>query len=510
MKKRFLFIAVAAAVAIGCTNELLDTSYDNVKTGKQKGLVFNAYVGNGMQTTRSVYSNSSSNTFIFDANNADGSHWEGHYGSSDWRVASKGFGILGYTYYSSTNDAFADYYGINVYNSSSETFKTYYGTTSPISGNSMYDYTGYSSSSNQYTTDGRFWYKSSYTPTESITPNFLYNPMLAYTNVYSSSNIYTLWDYNMEDDEYNSSRIVYLPTRKVSETRDLYGSFFAYYPHVNTNSPEYNSDKNPLHIISREQSGAPYLDFEVPTYNNNLVVYDLMAATPVIDQLLEDGTNIDLHFKHLLAAVYVNVKYTPSSYSSSSTEPTFNFYKLSLQGAYDENYDPYSSSYTPKVEVSEKSMFRKHGKFNLATGQWFTKGYEVLDLLGSCWLTKAKDFQFNSSYDYYSLFGNDPSEDYGTNWYPQSTSDIYGTSNEFDHFMLIIPNSYQNTLRFEYDYTMTQGAYTETVSDYKDIPLPIEPGKMYYLTMNISKEAITFSYAVDDWEVYSSSSIPMP
>jgi hypothetical protein len=486
MKKTYLFVAAVAAVAIGCTNEMLDTSYENaISEARLKGehpLVFNAYVGNSMRQTRTVLENEQYAT--------DNDHVEAEF----------------YTYYDYSSgssvpfEAIQDAYGIFAY--------VYRGTED------MNDYfpAYYSGSGEVYSSSE--WYTDVITSpsTKAITPNFMYNSM-----IFGSHNY--LYDYNeTEGGYYDTSNganykelTMYWPTADYSNSEAPKISFFAYYPHVNPYHPDYNSPRNSLHISSEAQSGAPILDYKVATYADDLIPIDLMVAAPVLDKTYDtaDGAdnNISLNFGHLLSAVHVNLHY--KSDNSSGTEPTFYFTKLSLQGA------------DGSGKVTPKSMFRNRGRFNMGQGGWNCTGYDPLDLLSSSWLLNAKHddggsyvdgFVPNNADTWYSLFGSNPlgpneSSSPNPNYYETSdwtdgtgyNEEMLKQSDDQHGFMFIIPNYDAKTLLLDLAYTVDYGGgkieniEVQKLIDNNTSGPEFEPGKVYYLTIEIEKKSMTFS-----------------
>ncbi len=505
MKKTYLFVAAVAAVAIGCTNEMLDTSYENaISEARLKGehpLVFNAYVGNSMRQTRTVLENE-------------------QYATENDHTSAKFYTYYDYDASSRVPfEAIQDAFGIfaYVYKGSGVTMKDYF----PVA--------YYENSGDVYTHSK--WTSDITSPsTKAITPNFMYNTM-----IFSSGNYLYAYNeteggyYDPENTENYKEVTMYWPTADYSnsdETPKI--SFFAYYPHVNPYHPDYNSPRNSLHISSEAQSGAPILDYKVATYADDLIPIDLLAAVPVLDKTYntDEGADnsISLNFGHLLSAVYVNLHYKSDI---SGTQPTFYFTKLSLQGADD------------KGKVTSKSMFRNRGRFNMAQGGWNCTGYDPLDLLSSSWLLNAKHDDGGSNVDgfvpsngdtWYSLFGSNPlgpnESDPNPNYYMTSTwmdnpytdtdtKTMLNQSTNQNGFMFIIPNYDAATLLLDLAYTVDYGGgkieniEVQKVIDNNSGSSPeLEPGKVYYFTIEIEKKSITFSCDINmhTW----SWGMPMP
>jgi hypothetical protein len=469
MKKRFLLIAIAGAIVVGCASEALDTSYEQVKqealANGQHPLVFNAYVGNGMGTTRAILGNT--NTLISEIGHAD-NYFPGN------SAASRAFGVFAYYYdYNSSSGT-----GIDGY------FKTYLASGEE---DGMYE------GSNKYTSSTPF----SPLAIKSLTPDFMYNTKIYYEGS-STQHIMVLDDATAT---YTQQRAMYWPMNMTNKKM----SFFAYYPHVNTYDAAYVGSENPLRIIAKGQSGAPILNYQVGGYatEDNLDQYDLMAATPVLD--VNSGT-INLAFKHLLTAVSVKIQYTSSGASSGDPSPEFNFYRAGLFGASD-----YDSS-TGLGKVTEDTQFKKQGLFNLATGKWFTRGYADFNLLGNTWLLQADDIQFGNDYSY-PLFSSQNQSSYGssTSWYVDGVNEYNSSSSDLenDKYLLLIPNSNQDALNVRLGFYIDYGGYKENVDIEKYINTGnFKPGYIYQVLLTLDLKTMTIECTVDDWTMGSQITNP--
>lgn len=482
-----MFVAAVAAVAIGCTNEMLDTSYENaISEARLKGehpLVFNAYVGNSMRQTRTVLK-------------------EGQYATSNAQTNANF-----YTYYDSSSDSYVpcgaiqNAYGIFAY--------VYQGLDDNNEELTMDDYFPVKTAGSDVYSHSEWYTEEPFPSTKAITPNFMYNTM-----IFSTSNYLYAYNedeggyYDPSDSENYKGVTMYWPTADYSMSEAPKISFFAYYPHVNPYHPDYNSSRNSLHISSEAQSGAPILDYKVATYADSLIPIDLMAAVPVLDKKYsESGDNtIELNFGHLLSAVHVNLHYKSDI---SGTQPTFYFTKLSLQGA------------DASGKVTPKSMFRNRGRFDMAQGGWYCTGYDPLDLLSNSWLLNAKHDDGTSTGNYvagfvprgndywYSLFGSYPlgpdKSDPDPNYYETSywtdetyTESMLDGSTDQHGFMFIIPNYYAQTLLLDLAYTVDWGGgkieniEVQKVIDNDGGP-ELQPGKVYYFTIEIEKKSMTFN-----------------
>lgn len=489
MKKIYLFVAAVAAVAIGCTNEMLDTSYENaISEARLKGehpLVFNAYVGNSMRQTRTVLENEQ---YATDKDQVNNGFYKYHdYSSSSdvpFEAIQNAYGIFAYVYNGEDN-------GEEV------TMDDYFPVAYPENSDDVY-------ASSHWISD------ITSTSKKAITPNFMYNTMIGSENKLYAYNEDEGGYYDPSDSENYKEVTMYWPTADYSMSEAPRISFFAYYPHVNPYHPDYNSSRNPLHISSEAQSGAPILDYKVATYADDLIPIDLMVAVPVLDKKYDtaDGADnsISLNFGHLLSAVHVNLHYKSDI---SGTQPTFYFTKLSLQGADD------------KGKVTSKSMFRNRGRFNMAQGGWNCTGYDPLDLLSSSWLLNAKHDDGGSNVDgfvpsngdtWYSLFGSNPlgpnESDPNPNYYMTSTwmdnpytdtdtKTMLNQSTNQNGFMFIIPNHNAQKLLLDLAYTVDYGGgkfeniEVQKVIDNNGGP-EFMPGKVYYFTIEIEKKSMTF------------------
>ena len=450
MKKRLLLIAVAGAIVVGCADEMLDTSYESVlKEAQLKGdhpLVFNAYVGNGMANTRASQ--------LFD--------YEVLTKASDMDETSLGAGIT----------------------KAAGVFGYYTGTNQPsISSGGIYSgSTNYSASDMSRLNDGN--------NARIGQANFLYN-----TKLYRDTG-----DNNWKTKVYELNRweprTLYWPTKRHDQNTTEYVTFFAYYPHVDTYSSSYNDpEKVNLHITAEGQTNIPMLDYQVacgPNTDNYFRNLDLMAAVPVINQNLESSptSQVDLNFKHLLAAVSIKINYEDNVSASGSSEPQIIFHKAEMQGAHEDG------------SISELSKFTKRGLFNLATGKWYTRGFEPLNLLGDTWLTEngGGPHTFNRG-KYYTLLYDNKLES-STPFITLDSNSLSSINN--DHYMLIIPNSDQKKLKVNLTYSIRNGSYFENVDVSKVIDQQIKPGYMYQILLTIKKNQLVFNVNVEDWSYNTS------
>lgn len=448
MKKRLLLIAVAGAIVVGCADEMLDTSYESVlKEAQLKGdhpLVFNAYVGNGMANTRA--SQLFGDEVLTKASDMNGSSFGAGF--------TKAAGVFGY--YTGTNQPSISYGGI-------------YSGSDNYSASSMDQLNGGNARIGQ--------------------ANFLYNTKLYYDTGGNNwkTQVYIYNDWN--------EKTLYWPTRRNQSTNE-YVTFFAYYPHVDTYKSSYNDPKKVnLHITAEGQTNIPMLDYQVacgPYTDNEFHNLDLMAAVPVINQNLESSpTNpVDLNFKHLLAAVSIKINYEDNVSASGSSEPEIIFHKAEMQGANDSG------------EITEQTKFTKRGLFNLATGKWYTLGFEPLNLLGDTWLTQngGGPHTFNRG-KYYTLLYDNKLES-STPFITLDSSSISNIND--DHYMLIIPNSDQQKLKVNLSYSLRNGSYFENVDVSKVIDHQIKPGYMYQILLTIKKNQLVFNVTVDPWNYNNS------
>ncbi|MBR1543036.1 MAG: fimbrillin family protein [Bacteroidaceae bacterium] len=459
MKKRLLLIAVAGAIVVGCADEMLDTSYESVlKEAQLKGdhpLVFNAYVGNGMANTRAyALQGSGSNGIVLSPTDMDGND----------------ISNIGNYLYQQAAGVFAYYTGSRT-------------ITTGSSGNNLF-----SGSGSNYMT-------SSLERVDIGQPNFLDNMSLYYRN--------SEWKTAVKTRSSGSTDEVtlYWPTKRLDSSTSEYVTFFAYYPYVYRESGSYNDPKLAnLHIIAEGQTGAPMLDYQVAygsSGENSFRNLDLMAAEPVLNRAIATSSPnpVDLRFKHLLAAVSVKVKYEVSNNSNYSTSgysesPEIFFYKTEMQGA-----NEYGS-----IELD--TQFTKRGLFNLATGRWYTNGFETLNLLGDTWLTKTSTVKFSNG-NRYSLFyptssNTQPSGSSSQDFSVTNPSDFKNSPDD-DNYMLIIPNYNQKKLKVNLGYSIKNGSSFENVDISKDIDLKIEPGKIYQILLTIKKDVLNFDVHVDPW-----------
>ena len=445
MKKTILFIAVAVAVVIGCTNELMDTSYESVmKEALNKGehpLVFNAYVGSGMAQTRATVA---SEDLITAASMFSSDPIENNNGNIYALTKCPG--------------VFAYYTGSNQMNISSGGI--------------------FNNSTSGYTADNDQTY---HTYADYKQTKFLDNVQLQLASS-GSPNFETY----LKDGNGYSQKNVYWPTKLIDNSSE-YMSFFAYYPHVNTLASDY--EESNLKLIDGGDHGLPALDYEVATAGDNFPSIDLMAAEPIVDQEISAASSnaINLNLKHLLAAVTVHIKWDgPTDVSET---PELFFTRAEMLGAKNSG------------EVTEETMFRKRGIFSFYTGCWhFSQYFEPLNLLGCTALTEATMPITLATSGQHPLFMHGSS-------YASEVSDFsdFTTNYADDNYMLIIPNGNQEALKVNLNYKMKNGSYFENVDISKTLDLRIEPGKYYQILLKISKTKMTFEVTVDNWATGSST-----
>lgn len=452
MKKSILFIALAAAIVIGCTTEVLDTSYESVlKEAVTKGdhpMVLNAYVGNGMMQTRTTLTCSPNTTLITSST----SPIDGYEPSYQYNLIHRSAGV--FAYYSGNQQINYVESSNNFYSGSPTTYTT-----------------GYGLSDNEY-------YESS-----KIISKYLNNAQL----YYESS-----WKTKLASSSSWVDSQVYWPTLTTTTSSSDYMTFFAYYPHVDTYSEYYGKKDNNLNLRV-ETAGAlgyPMLDYTVATANDELPSLDLMVAKPVVNQRIQDYNTVNFEFKHLLAAVSVNLQYKDDN-TSSSNSPNIFFTRASMQGV------------NQNGTASEDAKFRKRGVFSMATGQWIHKNkFEPLDLLGYTWLTQTSTFNLTNS-EYYPLFD--------INRAGHSSLDVTDASQfssfEYDKFMLIIPNDQQEKLKVDLSYTIFNNGFSENVDLSKLIDLQIKPGYIYQINLVIEKKKLNFNVTVNNWTYGSTTDI---
>jgi len=446
MKKTILFIAVAVAVVIGCTNELMDTSYESVmKEALNKGdhpLVFNAYVGSGMAQTRATVASedliTAASMFTSDRIKING---------TDIEALTKCPGV--FAYYTGSDQMNIGSVGI------------FENSTS-----------GYTAASDQTYHNG-----ADYKQTK-----FLDNVQLQLASS-GSSNFETY----LKDGSGYSQKNVYWPTKSIDSSTSEYMSFFAYYPHVNTSASDY--EESNLKLIDGGDHGLPALDYEVATAGDNFPSIDLMAAAPLVDQEISTASSnaINLNLKHLLAAVTVHIKWDgPTDVSET---PELFFTRAEMLGANNSG------------DVTEETMFRKRGIFSFYTGSWhFSQYFEPLNLLGCTALTETYLPITLATSGQHPLFMHGSS-------FASEVSDFsdFTTSYADDNYMLIIPNSYQEALKVNLNYKMKNGSYFENVDISKTLDLRIEPGKYYQILLKINKAKMTFEVTVENWGTSTST-----
>lgn len=467
MKKTILFVALAVAIVIGCTTEVLDTSYESVLSeALTKGdhpMALNAYVGNGMMQTRSTLeAESSGNTDRNTVVNKDESRMDG-VNMSSYSLISRSAGV--FAYYSGTAQVDNVTYTDNFYNTSSSSYS--YTTNDRLSSDEYYE--------------------------SDVISKYLNNAQLYYSNSDWKTKLLSGGGADWTDAQ------VYWPTltnTNSSGSGDEYMTFFAYYPHVNTYSNEYGKygEKNNLFVETAGELGYPMLDYTVATAIDNYPSLDLMVAKPVVNQKIQDYSKVDFEFKHLLAAVSVNLQYKEdnTSSSSSSSSPYIFFTRASMQGV--------SSS----GEVSEDSQFRKRGVFSMAKGQWIHRNdFEPLDLLAYSWLTQTDKFNLEVG-KYYPLF-DDGKPSTGNS--SLTVDDASLSRPGGDKFMFIIPNDKQEKLKVNLGYTIISDGFSENVDLSKEIDLQFKPGYIYQINLVIDKKKLEFNVEVNDW-TYDSSDNP--
>lgn len=443
MKKTILFIAVAVAVVIGCTNELMDTSYESVmKEALNKGdhpLVFNAYVGSGMAQTRATVASE-------DLITAASMFTSDHIGNIEALTKCPGV----FAYYTGS-DQMNISSGVGIFNNSPS---------------------GYTAGK-----DEPYHTYADYKQTK-----FLDNVQLQLVSSGSSD-----FETYLKDGSSYSQKNVYWPTKSTDNSTSEYMSFFAYYPHVNTLASNY--EESNLKLIDGGDHGLPALDYEVATAGDNFPSIDLMAAEPIVDQEISTASSspISLNLKHLLAAVTVHIKWDgPTDVSET---PELYFTRAEMLGANNSG------------EVTEETMFRKRGIFSFYTCSWhFYQYFEPLNLLGSTSLTETiLPITLETS-------GQHPLFMHGSS-YAGAVSDFsdFTTNYADDNYMLIIPNDKQEALKVNLNYKMKNGSYFENVDISKTLDLRIEPGKYYQILLKISKTKMTFEVNVENWETGSST-----
>lgn len=452
MKKSILFIALAAAIVIGCTTEVLDTSYESVlKEAVTKGdhpMVLNAYVGNGMMQTRTTLTGSVNDYTTLIPSGT--SRIDGTVVSDHNNLIRRSAGV--FAYYSGTN------------------------TVDFVQSSANF----YSGSQGSYTTENGLIYGYYYDSSHVIS-KYLNNAQLYYESSWKTKLV-------QGSNTWLDSQ-VYWPTLTTANSSSEYMTFFAYYPHVDTYSNDYGKKSNNFRVETAGEYGFPMLDYTVATAVDGLPSLDLMVAKPVVNQKIQDYNTVNFEFKHLLAAVSVNLQYKDDNYSSS-TSPKIFFTRASMQGV-DQN-----------DKVCDEAKFRKRGVFSMATGQWiYRNNFEHLDLLGYTWLTQASIFDLDDD-KYYPLYEKfKPSG----NTSLSVTSDFSNPGN--DKFMLIIPNDKQKKLKVDLSYTIINGGFSENVDLSKLIDLQIKPGYIYQINLVIEKKKLNFNVTVNNWTYDSTTNI---
>ena len=459
MKKKLLFFAVAAAVAIGCTNELLDTSYEDLKNGAQLNgknpVVFGTYVGNGLTQTRAMIND-----------------------VADLQTATEGFGV--FAYYTGTRKYPDDFVG------SDKGIFDY--------SNNNYSTTFIGSSSNPYF----YSFLTSDHPTN-FQPNFMYNQQVKYSSTESE------WTY---------SPVKYWPENYESSTasNNAYVSFFAYYPYQESN---FTSSADQILRFSRlEQTGDPVLYYnpffkssgDVDSYQIDDHI-DLMVAEPVLNKAFDkskawDATDntVKFNFKHILSAVSVKLRIVNNGPTNSDV--FIHFDKAILTGYSNDN--PFSSS-------SVYDVLRKSGRFNMATGMWDTQGSDALnfmDYLKYGW--SSGSFSIDMSGKEQVLYSFKEVSSSFTSTFNSSSFD------ENDHYMMIIPNYNMQSLGALIEYTVTVpdskelgGQVVTKQKVQKVVELNFEPGKYYQILLTLDLNAVKLDADVaSGWEAVSVVNIP--
>jgi len=485
MKKSILFGTLAVAIVVGCTNEMLDTSYESVqKEAQLKGdnsMVFSAYVGRGMGMTR--------------GGNAKG---------GDFFVGT------GYAYFDAsqlTYECYRKAFGVFAYYTQGNTF------SASGSGQGMYadtpsDYVmNMESSSDHYdrwTGDGSsdvLWYK---------TTKPLDNVQLYY-NASSSPTWSTKF---MTHSYYYEPAQAYWPAKKFESSNCM--TFMAYYPHVNTEDPDYYSSSPKLNAehnlrLINNYYNTPALDYRVANYDEKVLggqVLDLMAAKPFVTNFDNSNPEVQLQFKHLLAAVSVKLIFDDQTESKGTIDsPELFFTNAVIQGA--NNND----------KVTKETKFRKRGLFDLYRGKWmFGKDFEPLNLLEESWLLRSNGFITLKNDAAYPLLYADGSESS-----PFAASDCLDASFPFavsstdhlsdddklesDRYMFIIPNSNQKKLLVRLNYIIKSGSSMENVDLDEYLDLKIEPGKVYQILLRLKRDKLKINATVNNWDLVSHYSL---
>ena len=447
MKKSILFIALAAAIVIGCTTEMLDTSYENIlKEAQLKGenpVVFGAYAGNEYGQTRANFTTSQTQLFNGSFSNGDE------------------IGV--FAYYTGSMDLNTD-------------FSSSWPKTRDID---SWGETGWFASRNR-----------NYSP-QYFMPNFMYNQNL----VYNSSSNWTYSPTKYWPQEGKVSFFAYYPYQNTSNwssskrlniiRKDYNGTpFLEYY----VLSADVHSDLDPIDLMAAE----PVLNKQFDkTYDwnssNNTVEFKMkhLLAAMSVKLLVKSNGSWDNNLRIHINNAVLRGNGSSSSFSNSPT-PNEQFKK---GGRYDLAHGCwYTGEYEP-LNLMGNVPFLLDGfqsSYNARLYKLYSPNFDSSNFDSS---------NYTSSTNYFE-------SSFSESWKKDGYLTIIPLENRVDNRYLALILDYNISVR---DGALLQGQFVENKHIEKVIEIPggIQPGKYYQILLELDLNAVNIKATVEsgNWEL---------
>jgi len=441
---------MASAVVIGCTNEMLDTSYEKVQKEAQLNtdhpMVFSAYVGNGMAGTRSLLDD---NTELI----TETSHLQ------------------------------SSYFGVYAYNTKGKTFNEVFNKDATWS-----DVT--SASGDIYTSLDKWQYKNG-------------------SQVYSFLMNNTKMEYSDSKWKPKDGYDLYWPryTDNSGNKQDAKVTFFAYYPYTDNNggAGDWSSSAytQAYRILEAGQVGLPVIEYRLPTDGNGIKTVDLMVATPVVDKTATTE-DVEFEFKHILAAVSVKLAIQDPDAVPATGLPVLYCTKASIQGTHNGDIDE-NSVFRRQGRFSpvEGIWYQYAEPYDLMAESWLNETHKLhIDYTAT-----SGSYQVSNLLKSQKQFDDTVAE--GNEWGDFNRDGDPAS----EGYMFIMPgNSSQNGLKLSFEFVETYGSGLDKVEQpiYFEKTLEnvkIEAGKYYQILLKLDRsqqgKPITFTATVENWAAAS-------
>lgn len=329
-----------------------------------------------------------------------------------------------------------------------------------------------------------------YSTTTSPTPNFMYNTKVTGTTADGK----IIWNY---------SPLRYWPNK--TSGKDQYVSFFAYAPHVSSETSGYGITG----MSTNSDAGDPTVTYTAKDNGSGKYVDLLWAdqtSSNTQDKTKSDynSTTVTFNFKHALAKIAssINIKLDPESGFDNVKDE-----KGNVTGA-DANTRVTVNSLTI---TSDNGTVAESGTLDLATGKWSNLSKPATSPSTTYNTTVLNSSLAEPSSITLTEDGKWPSS-MPTGLTTNEVSLLSSSANP----ILVIPGTGSKfTVEITYtvrtlDSSLANG-YTEVKQTVgKDLTLNTEANKQYGLTITVGLNTVKFTASVTDWTTDNSSSVSLP